>query len=139
VGPADAVPRNSFVRLHGLPPMAALSEGHSIAPGAWAVSLAALPDLKIMLPAGSSGRSEVVVTLVAIDGKILAETKSTLAVAAAPRAEKGQARRAAPPPTAATILRAGVGEAERSAPPPEPVTQPSTPQDRERALRLVKK
>ena len=38
------------------------------------------------------------------------------------------------------MLRAGVPEAaERSAAPPPPVTQPATPQDRERALRLVKK
>jgi hypothetical protein len=140
VGPADAVPRNSFVRLRGLPPMAALSEGHSIAPGAWAVPLGALPDLKIMLPAGSTGRSEIVVTLVAIDGKVLAETKSTLAVSGGPKAEKGQAQRDAAPPVAASILRAGIPEGvERNAQPSQPVTQPSTPQDRERALRLVKK
>jgi hypothetical protein len=139
VEPAEAVPRNSFVRLRGLPPMAALSEGHSIAPGAWAVSLGALSDLKIMLPAGSTGRSEIVVTLVAIDGKTLAEARSTLAVSAGAGAERGQAQRDTAPPATASILRAGVGDAERSAPPPLPVTQPSTPQDRERALRLAKK
>ena len=38
------------------------------------------------------------------------------------------------------MLRAGVPEAaERSAASPPPVTQPATPQDRERAVRLVKK
>jgi len=31
----DAVPRNSFVRVRGLPPTAALTEGYSIAPGSW--------------------------------------------------------------------------------------------------------
>ena len=138
VGPANAVPRNAFVRLRGLPSMVALSEGHSIGPGSWAVSLAALPDLKIMLPAGSAGRSEIVVSLVAIDGKVLAETKSTLAVSAAPKVEKSQAQLDTAPPAVASILRAGVAEgAERSGEPSQPATQ--TPQDRERALRLVKK
>jgi hypothetical protein len=140
VGPPNAVPHNSFVRLRGLPPMAALSEGHSIAPGAWAVSLAALSNLKITLPAGSSGRSEIVVTLVAIDGSVLAEAKSTLAVAAAQKPDKGQAQREPGAPAIASILRAGVAEgAERGTAPPQPGTPPTTPQDRERALRLVKK
>ena len=133
------MPRNSFVRLRGLPPMAALSEGHSIAPGTWAVSLAALPELKIMLPAGSAGRSDIILTLVAIDGTVLAEARSTLAVSAGPKADKSQAQRDAGLP-AASMLRAGVAEgATRSGEPSQPVTQPTTPQDRERALRLVKK
>ena len=128
VGPADAVPRNSFVRVRGLPPTAALSEGYSIGPGSWAVPLAALPELKITLPAGSSGRSDVVVTLVAIDGAVLAEAKSTLAVAAGqkpdPKPERAQAPREPAPPAVASMLRAGVADgAERSAPPPQPVTQ----------------
>jgi TPR repeat protein len=135
----DAVPRNSFVRLRGLPPMAALSEGHSIAPGTWAVSLAALPELKIMLPAGSAGRSDIILTLVAIDGTVLAEARSTLAVSAGPKTDKSQAQRDAGLP-AASMLRAGVAEgATRNGEPSQPVTQPTTPQDRERALRLVKK
>jgi hypothetical protein len=139
VGPPDAVPHNSFVRLRGLPPTAALSEGYSIGPGSWAVSLAALPELKITLPAGTLGRSDIVVTLVAIDGSVLAETRSTLAVFAGRKAEKP--REPDPPaPVAATILRAGVPEgADRRAPPPPPAVQPPIPQERERALRLVKR
>ena len=144
VGPPGAVPHNSFVRLRGLPPTAALSEGYSIGPGSWAVSLAALADLKITLPAGSTGKSDIVVTLVAIDGAVLAETRSTLAVASGqksdPKPDRGQAQREPGAPAAASLLRSGVADgAERSAPPPQPVTQPTTPQDRERALRLVKK
>jgi TPR repeat protein len=139
VGPPNAVPHNSFVRLRGLPPMAALSDGHSIAPGAWAVSLAALSDLKIMLAAGSAGRSEIVVTLVAIDGSVLAEAKSTLAVSAAQKPDKSQAQREPSAPATASILRADVEGAQRSPSPPPSGTPPPTPQDRERALRLVKK
>jgi hypothetical protein len=141
VGPAPAVPRNSFVRLRGLPPMAALSEGHSISPGAWAVSLAALPTLKIVLPAGSTGRSDIVVTLVAIDGSVLAEAESALTVAAAAQpSEKNQALRGMGPPAIATMLRAGVAEGpDKSAQPDPPATRAATLQDRERALRLLKK
>ena len=138
VDPTDAIPRNSFLRLRGLPPTAALSEGYSIAPGTWAVPLAALPDLKIMLPAGASGRAQIVVSLVAIDGAVLAEASTALSISAASRAERAEAPRRAPAPT--TIMRAGVPEgAERSAPPPVPVTRPSHPEERERALRLMKR
>ena len=139
VAPVDAVPRNSFVRVRGLPPTAALTEGYSIAPGSWAVPLAALPELKIMLPAGTTGRSEIVVTLVSIDGSVLAETKSTLAISAAGQRSGNLVTRDAGPP-AASMLRAGVGDgSERSGQPPPPITQSTTSQDRERALRLVRK
>ena len=57
IEPADAVPRNSFVRVRGLPPMAALSEGYVIAAGSWAVPISALPELKLSLPVASAGRS----------------------------------------------------------------------------------
>jgi hypothetical protein len=141
VTPPDSVPRNSFVRVRGLPPTAALTEGYSIAPGSWAVSLAALPELKIMLPAGTTGRSEIIVTLVSIDGSVLAETRATLAIApAGQKSERNLITRDVGPPPSATILRAGVGEgAERSAQPPPQGVQSLPPQDRERAVRLVKK
>jgi hypothetical protein len=138
------VPRNIFLRLRGLPPMAALSEGHSIAPGAWAVALAALPDLKVTLPPGATGRSEMVITLVAIDGTVLAEARATLAVGAP---SQGQAPREAPP-AVASILRAGPppdalprSPGMQTAPqaPPQAAPPAMTPQDRERAMRLVKK
>lgn len=149
IGPVEAVPRSSFVRIRGLPPMAALSEGHSIAPGSWAVPIAALNSLRLNLPAGSAGRSEVSVSLVNIDGTVLAEARSTLAITAAaapaptpPPAE--QAKRELPPP--ASMLRAGIPVpplAERVEPPPTAPTPPAaagptlTPQDRERAQRFL--
>ena len=88
IGPPDAIPKNSFVRIRGLPPAVALSEGHSIAPGSWAVPLAALPSLTIILPVGQQGPSEVAISLVSIEGTVLAEAKTTLVVAVAgfPRA-----------------------------------------------------
>src|SRR6185295_15105199 len=57
VAPTESIPRNSFLRLRGLPPTASLSEGYSIAPGAWAVPLNGLPRLTLSLPSSVSGKS----------------------------------------------------------------------------------
>jgi hypothetical protein len=146
VNPPDAIPRRSFIRLRGLPSMAALSEGHSIAPGAWAVPLAALPNLKISVPAGAAGRSEFVVTLVAIDGAVLAAAKSTLVINPARQGPREEAARSTGAPAAAVIMRAGAPPqgpqpAERSSTGPVPAAAPQkmSPEDRDRAVRLVKK
>jgi hypothetical protein len=129
VGPPGAVTPGSFVRVRGLPPTAALSDGHSIAPGAWAVPVGALQSLKIAVPEGVARQSEVLVTLVSAEGTVLAEAKLTLLVTPAP------------PKTAAML---------RTEPPrqPAPETAPAArPPDvpvlsreaRERALRLIRK
>ena len=44
IGPPDALPKNSFVRVRGLPPTVSLSEGYVTAPGAWSVPIHALAD-----------------------------------------------------------------------------------------------
>ena len=144
VGPTGALPKGCFIRVRGLPPMAALSEGHSIAPGSWAVPIAALPNLKITLPTATAGNSEIFITLVAIDGAVLAEAKSVLMVAT-------QQPAFGPPPgkTVAplSILRAGppaagAPDATEGAPgslAPNAAAGKLSTAARERALRLVKK
>jgi hypothetical protein len=144
VGPPDAVPKGSFIRIRGLPPTMALSDGHSIAPGSWAVPIAALPNLKITLPAVAPGKSEISITLVGSDGSILAEAKSVLVVAASsPQDSRTQNKSDSPP---ISILRAGAplqsspDTTERTGaqiPPDRP--DKLTPEQRERALRLVKR
>jgi hypothetical protein len=142
VGPPDAVPPRSFIRLRGLPPMAALSEAYSIAPGAWAVALNALPNLTIMVPVGFSGRSEILVTLVGRDGAVLAEAKSELAVV--PRQAETPAKASVPAPAAA-LLRAGQPTeasppgAEAREPLPAPTGQVLSAADQQRAQRAMKK
>jgi hypothetical protein len=79
-GPPDALAKNSFIRIRGLPPAAALSDGYSIAAGAWAVPLVALPTLSVILPAGLHGDSSVTITLVSVEGEILAEASTVLTV-----------------------------------------------------------
>src|SRR5215831_20613397 len=95
VGPSRAIPRNSFVRVRGLPSMAALTEGYSIGPGSWAVPLQALTDLKVTLPVATGGPANVTVSLVAVDGSVLAEVRTTLVVSS-------PLRNTRPPPTDAS-------------------------------------
>src|SRR6185295_10898385 len=96
----------SFIRIRGLPPTVALSDGYSIAPGSWAVPIAALPSLRITLPVGAAGKSEISITLVGIDGSVLAEVTSVLTVATPAPAPNGQTQTAtASPPV--SILRTG--------------------------------
>src|SRR5262245_8134598 len=83
IGPQETIPKNSYLRLRGLPADASLTEGHAIAPGSWAVPLAALPTLKIALPIGLSGKTDVTISLVSVEGSVLAETRSSLVIAAA--------------------------------------------------------
>jgi hypothetical protein len=149
VGPAASLPRNSFLRIRGLPPMAALSDGHSIAPGSWAVPLTALANLSVLLAPDAPANSEIVVTLVAVDGAVLAEARSTLVLASAAR-PPNRATQAEPDskaPTSATILRSGAeppaeqrgvigGPGLRTGQSPG---QSMTPEDRERATRLLQK
>jgi hypothetical protein len=95
IAPPQAIPARSFLRLKGLPPTGSLSEGHVIAPGSWAVPLAALPNLALNLPAGAVGRFNVTISLVAEDGSILAEERTELVVRA-----PVQEKKAAEPPAA---------------------------------------
>ena len=139
VGPSGTVPRNSFLRIRGLPALAALSEGHSIAPGSWAVPLVALADLKITLPPDAVGKADLTLMLVGIDGTVLAETKSTLVIAA----PRGNAQADGKAPAGASILRAGTdlqGD-QRSGIGGSSLlsTKAMTPEDRERATRLLQK
>ena len=51
----EAPAKNSFLRIRGLPTAASLSDGYSIAPGAWAVPLNVLANLNVILPVGVQG------------------------------------------------------------------------------------
>lgn len=124
IAPTEAIPRNSFLRLRGLPPTASLSEGHSIAPGAWAIPLNGLPRLRLNLPASVTGKSELVISLVDEDGKLLAEARVSLVI-------QPQAPTPAPPPAPAAV------EKERAASPPRAPAPALTPAERETAEKLV--
>lgn len=81
VTPAQIVPRNAYVRIRGLPAAAILSDSFVVSPGVWSVPIAALENLRITVPAGVSGRSELTISVLDVDGKLLAEARSALVVA----------------------------------------------------------
>jgi hypothetical protein len=98
VGPANVVPARSFVSLAGMPPEVSLTDGHRVAPGAWAVPLSALPTLDATIPAGVSGRAEIVIRLIGMDGTLLAQARTALIVEPSPGlpAQQPPAAQAAP-------------------------------------------
>lgn len=122
VGPSDALPRNSFVRVRGLPPTVSLSEGYATAPGAWAVPLYALATLQMIVPAGVTGRAELSISLVNEDGALLADAKVLLTIAAHQTPAPAQEAKAPPAP---------------SPRPPQPQAPMLSPADREAAERFI--
>ncbi|HEX6001126.1 MAG TPA: hypothetical protein VFZ16_17305 [Hyphomicrobiaceae bacterium] len=80
VGPPGAIPPRSFVSIRGLPPAIGLQEAHAVGPGWWAIPLSALPALSATVPAGVSGQSKIVVSLIATDGRLLAQARSLLVI-----------------------------------------------------------
>jgi len=145
IGPADAIPQQTFLRIRGLPPSATLTEGHAIAAGAWAIPLTSLPRLKISTPMGATSRNDITISLVAIDGSILNEVKSILLIAAAatiaPAAKPGGA-----PAANTAALGSAISGLPQMRPPLEARPQvpiPPPPQisatDRESALKFMER
>jgi hypothetical protein len=139
VGPASSIPRNTFVKIRGLPPTVALSEGHSLGAGAWAVPLRALPGLKIVIPAATQDRTEFVVTLIAVDGAELDEKKSTLVVFDPAKPDQQSDMRSPPVINMLGVSPSQPMPAERPArlAPPQVRTPANISQDREWALKLA--
>jgi hypothetical protein len=145
VGPPGALPRNSYLRIRGLPTTASLSDGYVIAPGSWAIPIARVDSLSVLLDVNAPAQSDLIVTLLSVEGAVLAEVTSTLIVGTT-TGSTGRSTQKEPEtkaPTNATILRAG------TEPPNEPratisgpglrVGSPITPEDRERAQRLMQR
>ena len=146
IGPQETIPKNSFLRLRGLPADASLTEGHEIAPGSWAIPLAALPTLKISLPIGLSGKADMTITLMSVEGTVLAETRSSLVIAAAalivpekvptdPPATNVAALGLAAPVTAAPSP--SLAARPQRPPAPSPAGPQLIPEDRERIMALL--
>ena len=80
LGPLAILPGNTFIRLRGLPRSVSVTEGLAIGPGVWAVALLDLAKLNLTVPVDVSGRSNLLITLVDVEGTILAEATSALVV-----------------------------------------------------------
>ncbi len=80
---AGPLPRRAIVLVRGLPSSVTLSDGRLFESGVWGIP--AVDVGKVMLSAdnASPGRNEVNLSLVAIDGTLLAEVRSSLVILAA--------------------------------------------------------
>lgn len=151
VGPAAALPRNCYLRIKGLPPQSTLSDGHYVSPGTWALPITGLGDLKITVPLAATGRAELQLALLAVDGTILAEARSTLAIAAGSIGTIATPQPPAPP-VSQLPGRASIAPEPVLQQPPTPVVRampmqtarpdPSAapamkPDERERAIKLM--
>jgi hypothetical protein len=143
IDPQGAVPPRSFLSVRGLPRAAALTDAHAIDPGSWAVPLASLPTLKAIIPTGLAGQSEITISLIALDGRLLAQAKTTLVIqpsSASAAPERPQAGRSAVAPVERPgPASPGAAPAPSSAPAPERRERALSPQDRQRALAMLKK
>ena len=135
VAPEEGLPRNTYLRIRGLPQTVALSEGHAIAPGVWAIPLSVLPLLAAIVPTGAQGTSEIIIDLMSLDGRVLAETKTSLVIPVAnqppPAAASASAPRPVPLPASPQVGSAALASPAQAATP--------NPGDRERALSLYSK
>lgn len=137
-----ALQANAYVRIQGLPPKVALSDGYAIAPGAWAVSIASLSGLRLVVPAGVSGKNDVSISLVTIDGGVSTTSRTTVVIAAAAIAQRsrdGASGLGAPVPAERSEATVGVAvapvppqpppveAAPRKSPPAPPASPPAPP------------
>jgi hypothetical protein len=135
IAQAEALPRNVFLRIRGLPSSATLSEGRQIVGGSWAVPLSALSTLTILVPAGSDGEAEITMSLETVDGRVLTAAKSTLLIAPASTLADDPSKRSAPV-TIGTAARETTAPAEKT---PAPLVPQLTPELRAQAEKYVQR
>jgi hypothetical protein len=95
VKPANAVPRRAIVLIRGLPSTVTLSEGRLFESGVWGVPAADIDKLKIVSDSAQIERQDISISLVAIDGTLLAEARSSV-VTSSPNARAAAVGRAGP-------------------------------------------
>ena len=137
ISPPETLPKKSFVSLRGLPPSASLTEGHAIGPGSWAVPLVALPTLKVNIPAGISGRADIVISLIGMDGRLLAEARTALVVGSAAMILSQEKAPAEPPHARFTLAPVPAGKEDRNASGVVPQPSKLSAEETARAERLL--
>jgi hypothetical protein len=130
--PAPMPPR-SIILIRGLPATIALSEGRRFDSGVWAIAAAHVGPLRITSSTGAAGRSDLAISLMAIDGTLLAEAQSAVVIA-----EAAQVTAAVP----ANTLLTGTAPLKMSGKPydiPLPASKRPTASQTEQLLAVVKK
>lgn len=106
ITPDGSAPEKAMVLIRDLPASVALTEGRLFDSGVWAVRVADLPRLRIAAPAHTVEKRRLFLSLVSLDGTVLANAESSLAVVPAMTARQPRtaatARDARPSTSAAT-------------------------------------
>lgn len=76
----EPIPARAILLVRGLPATVKLSEGRVFGPGVWVVPLNGLSRLQVQTPE-ETGRADLTITLVTLEGTTLAEAKLTLIIA----------------------------------------------------------
>jgi hypothetical protein len=137
----SALPRRSIVLIRGLPSAVTLSEGRLFESGVWGVAAGDLARVKIASTMGAVGRSDLNISLVSIDGTVLAEAHSTLVIGEATAAAAVITRNSKNDPSDRTVYTAAPQELPPAAVAPlapSPVKRLTSSQT-EQLLAMVKK
>ncbi len=109
ITPDGGTAEKAMLLIRNLPPSVALTEGRLFNSGVWAVRVADLPRLRIAAPAHTVEKRRLSFSLVTLDGTVLANAESTLAVVPAITARQ---------PTTAAPARDAQASISASAPTP---------------------
>jgi hypothetical protein len=80
IKPEKDMPLRAMLLIRGLPGTVALTEGRLFASGVWSVKPSDLPNLKLVSPA-TIETSNIVISLVTLEGSVLAEKSAILSIA----------------------------------------------------------
>lgn len=80
IRPEKAAPLRALLLIRGLPSTVALTEGRLFPSGVWSVKLTDLPNLRLVSPS-SVETSNITLSLVTLEGTILAEKSAILSIA----------------------------------------------------------
>ena len=115
IKPDKAAPQRGMLLIRGLPATITLTEGRVFASGVWSVKLTDLPNLKVAAPSAAQ-TSNIVLSLVTLDGSVLDEKSAVLTVGTAPTkttfsVERGPAPAAERPASAEPASKPAKNEA----------------------------
>ncbi|MEJ2227382.1 MAG: hypothetical protein P8Y67_03915 [Alphaproteobacteria bacterium] len=80
ISPQSSLPKQSMVLIRGLPPSIALTAGRAFESGVWGVKPSDLPKLRINSLGGTGLTSRLSISIVTLDGTVLAQSSLDLVV-----------------------------------------------------------
>lgn len=135
VTPAGALPRRAIVLIRGLPSTVTLSEGRLFESGVWGVPATDIDKVKMISMSTAVGRSDVGISIVTIDGTLLAEARTSLIIKAdVPAAQAGNAQ-----PGGNTVFTATQPQQDAPAAPSPTAAPRLTPQQSATLMAIVRK